>query len=589
MPEIKYKDIADLDINPVPINILHADSQLAKVMAMQCNGQINTDGKVDNSDALLATEKHTNFFDLAVMKKADLAVTPEYSCPWNVIETVLTTPGKLPAPGALWVIGCESITPKTLDEIKSRTEKFAIWEYEDVKPNANTNQVFVSPVVYIFRLANESGDNKPDVGIIVQFKFHDMGGAFERDKLIKGNTRYILHNPGEDKSIRLLTIICADAFVFNISDINASHPYLLIHIQLNLNPYHHNCKAYRMTMFQTEGNTNNYEVFCLNWAKGFEIEGTGISEDHGGSAYYMNPPEETKEPQQDDDTINTNHDKGIYLRFSSESRYSAFFLTPQEAVFEFNTTKVSQIESPPVNQLRTGIIANETYEWSRDNKAWEATHQIINDKVNELYEKFGGVNNDIPTNREKLLSLCVGKVGKDRIKWHMPGDLDGRHKRMLGPTYWHKARNMDSFHLDTGEKPQGTLACLHSEQNIEIHKTLSQFTNLRACLSDKENLPNVFYDYKSNNTVIELGDEELQNKEIRHNVRLESGGGLATAVDLGATTKSEAKKAYNEIKDLLSPNRLVVWYMFEGKNIPYTDELKSISEAQESTEDITRE
>lgn len=424
MPE--YKSLTDLGINPFPFEILKPDHNLVKIMALQCSGTIDTVGHVINGDAEISAAKHQNFLSLALEKEASLVITPEYSCPWAVIETFITDQRVSLKPGALWALGCESITPSELNDIKTRTENRVLWIYEELR--ANTDQIFVSPVVYLFRLQDTAHDQS--LCAIVQFKTHQMGGTtFERDKLIVGNVRYVIHNPTMPESIRLMTIICSDAIVFNPADLTAPYPYLLIHIQLNNNPYHNRICNYRTSLFHS-GRGHDVEIISLNWAQGFQFMGGGPSIDYGGSAYFMHPHKSEKEPQQQDAMIDANHKKGIYLRFSENSRHAAYLFSPKELVFEFNTTKVSQYLADAVNQFRSGVAGVSTFIWDRERGAWRVVDEI-DDGVRSTFESNGGATNLKPTVREKFLTLCSGEVSPELVKWHIPADLDEEDKKNL--------------------------------------------------------------------------------------------------------------------------------------------------------------
>ena len=580
MPE--YKSLTDLEINPCPFDILTPDHNLTKIMVLQCSGAIDTAGHVINVEAATSTSKHSKFLSLALEKEASLAITPEYSCPWSVIEDFVSDPLLFPKQGSLWALGCESVTPDELVQIKARTEDQVLWIHEDLA--AAGDRIFFSPLVYLFRL--EDGSDK-SLCAIVQFKTHQMGGThFERDYLIQGNIRYIIHNPTMSDSIRLMSIICSDAIVFDINDLTDLTPYLLIHIQLNTDPYHTNVSSYRTSLFES-GKGQNVEILSLNWAQGFQFLGQAQSLDYGGSAYFMHPIKSEKEPLQKDHAIDANHAKGVYLRFSKKTRHAAFLLSPKELIFELNTTKVSQHLAQPVNQSRSGITAVATYSWQGDQAVWGVVDEI-DDGVRNTFEANGGKVQLRPSLREKFLTICSGRVCPEMVEWHMPPDLDEEDKKHIRISRWHRVRNMASYCLDGFESPKGTSARLKHCQDEEIAQSVSNYTSLLTYIGNKDIVPEILYDLANGVPIVELIPDEVTKEKIRHNVRLNSGGGLATIVFIGSALPEAAKRKFADIKNTLSPQRLVVWYYYQGKIQFITDELPQIIETDQSLEDITR-
>lgn len=579
MPE--YKDLTQLGIIPVPFDILHPDHNRVKVITLQCSGQIDSNGHVVNADKQLSEEKFRAFLCLAKQQEAALAVTPEYSCPWAVLESVFNTQSALPRPGALWVIGCESITPDELNQLKDRTKHLISWHYEEV--HGSTKSSFLSPALYLFQ---QEKDLEPKYCAIVQFKSHPMGGTdFEKDNLITGNVRYVLHNP-DLSSIRMLCIICSDAITFNPDDLTPIYPYLLIHLQLNKNPYHPEVTSHRNTLFQS-GRRQQIEILTLNWAQGFQFLGGEKSIDFGGSGYYMHPSNSEEEPYQDDLTVDANHVKGIYLRFSDRSRHSAYLFTPKEAVFEFETTKVSQCLAKAVNQSRSGVKAISTYQWQPAQAQWVSIEDI-EDGVRVPFEANGGTVGIKPAYREKLLTICTGGISPDLLKWHMPKKVGEEIKRNLRASIWHRVRNMTSYCLDGYDSPKGTLTKLKQSQGAEISESITRFTNLAAYIKDKSHLPDILADYAEGSPLLELDPAEVEKKEIRHNLKLADGGGLATVVDIGSALPETANEKFADIKNTLLPQRLVVWYTHSGQRKYKSDEVRTITDSGESPDDFTR-
>ena len=78
-------------------------------MLFQPQGDIEGDPSgVRNHNRDRAVAQFSRFLQEAVQRQAELAVTPEYSLPWDVLIGAIKS-GATPGPGKLWVLGCESI------------------------------------------------------------------------------------------------------------------------------------------------------------------------------------------------------------------------------------------------------------------------------------------------------------------------------------------------------------------------------------------------------------------------------------------------------------------------------------------------
>ena len=85
---------------------------------LQPKGEIEASAAgVRNRDRDLALIQFRAFLEIARETAADLAITPEYSMPWDVLVPSIKE-GLAPSSGKLWVLGCESITYPELLALK---------------------------------------------------------------------------------------------------------------------------------------------------------------------------------------------------------------------------------------------------------------------------------------------------------------------------------------------------------------------------------------------------------------------------------------------------------------------------------------
>lgn len=412
---LRYIDeVLPANLKRPSLSVLKPIADRYEVMLFQPDGEIT--GRADfigNSDQALAHRKHLAFFKLAKDKMAHLAMCPEYSCPWETITTLLND-SIVPAQDALWVIGCEAISPAAFAGIRS-AHPAVTWIFDDL-PASGARQ-FYDPVVYLFKTLSQAGE--PAIVGLVQYKTQEMADRelfLERDHLIKGESIYVLRN--EESSIYLLTIICSDALGFLASHLrNRLQPHMVLHIQLNPDPRYPAIREYRKGLFDSR--SDNKEVVCLNWARGIRIRGkTDPLNEIAGSAIYTKAP--ARELDAADESVLINHNLGLYITNWKSSSGHAFFLNHAEAVFYFSTTRVSQADARPATARRTGPRMLDSFSWNASKSSWEEM-RAANSGLEELCARFNltelkrSATRDNPLDFERFLTLSCGLI--QGAKW----------------------------------------------------------------------------------------------------------------------------------------------------------------------------
>jgi len=277
--------------------------------------------------------KFENFFKLSKENNVSLAVTPEYSTPWDALKTLLDS-NIFPAFGKIWVVGLEAITVSDLATFQENYgDRFII--LSEIEELDRTSGNFLDPVCYLFSTTSIDGEEVQV--LLLQFKTNQMGGDdFERDNLIKGQSIYELTN-NDLHSITLVTLICADTLgMQNIGRMGTRS--FVIHIQLNKKPRYASYADYRKKIF---GFGEDSEILCLNWAGKVKCCNEEWNND-SVSAYYF----KSNKTSLDDNRINTNHKKGLYYTYWDSPRATAYYFNYEEHIFLFRTTKPLQDLSP---------------------------------------------------------------------------------------------------------------------------------------------------------------------------------------------------------------------------------------------------
>ena len=416
--------LAEHGFAPPKIRALLPDQSTYKALLLQPKGIITANPSgVRNSDQGLATDQYSAFLDTAIQVEADLVVTPEYSVPWRVLEKRIEN-DDLPVEGGLWVLGCESITVEALSEMEERLSDKAHFIYE--RPGTEDPR-FLNPVAYIFSTTHLEGPAETQKIILIQFKTCPMGDNqnFEVNSLLRGSRLYRFGGTGAQ--IRLITLICSDAFEF--SEAHAYQLYdrtLIIHIQLNANPRQHQFRQYRTHLFQYGGDQT--EVITLNWARDIRADlgaGERSWNNIAGSGWYLRPDRFDT----GDNMLHHNHQHGLYYTWLAPDKCHSLFFSYDPAVFLVVATKVAHLGVMASLSRRIGPRMEALYTWDSDVGRWEIAGQA-NDKFSEISADAGLAASALTTMAEshpiaveRILALCAG-LSITSANWYEVTKLD---------------------------------------------------------------------------------------------------------------------------------------------------------------------
>jgi hypothetical protein len=388
------------------LNALIPNEYNYKALLMQPNGRIDAgaDG-VWNHDRKLAKKQFSAFLNDASQIQADLVVTPEYSMPW---ETLLETVKNdiVPAQGKLWALGCESIKLSELNELQKGLPPFVSLIYEPLEEN---NDRFVSPLAYIFKAIQADDIGQVKTVILVQFKTFPMGDKdhFETNGMQQGS--HVYQFGGNNGSLRFISLICSDVFVFD--DPLAAAIYdraLILHIQLNQEPRNENFYGCRQRLLRFEGDET--EILCLNWARNVLMYcGEQITpwNNIAGSAWYL----KSAKFDDRDETLNANHRRGLYYTWLKTLRAHALFFNYSPATFLLDVTKVAHIgvigstsrrRGPQL--IRASVWDNEVGAWSEQDNLEDEFSNAVNESGNAIDELTRIAQNN-PLGAERVLEL----------------------------------------------------------------------------------------------------------------------------------------------------------------------------------------
>lgn len=508
---------------------------------------------VRNSDRALALAQFDGFLRLAASTKVDMAVTPEYSLPWEVLLTVLKakiTPPK----GAVWVLGCESITRAGLLALQAEHKDTVALHFEALAEEADK---FLDPLVYVFETVAKEEDKRTLVAI-VQFKTSPMGDKkhFERSNLQTGKSVYLFGDAGKEN--HLVGILCSDAFA--LSDQIAKEIYsraLVVHLQLNEAPRQSQYRQYREKLFNFK--EDETEVLCLNWAGNVcEIEDKKEKnwKNNSCSAWYV----KSRDFDQSDETIAENHKLGLYYTWLEPSRVHAMFLNFEPAVFLLEATKVAHRKVIGSQSIRRGPQLRQIYGWAPAKAEW-----ILR---NAASDGFAGISKYAGKAEADVTGICkTNPIGAERALALSAGAIRRQHE-------WHVVAKLDSCVIDATEIIRRITFCQDNDEAAAKFRV----ARLRRCsvlwniIATDSELPKSVVDMKAG--------FKLSWDPVKPNCNVVSTNGEpATLVYMGEDVAPDqcdaiytflaeqlrAHPAANEDDTLRARQRLVVWYRDDGQ------------------------
>lgn len=414
--------------NPT-LELLNQDEFLYNSLLFQPGEAIEfSNDFIRNRDNASASSKFRAFFGVANQNHVALAVSPEYSCPWNIISELIEN-SILPEENKLWIIGCESIKAQALRNLMGANPGIS-WVTDNELIGANIdNDHFFNPVCYIFK-TRSIVHNAIRTVILIQFKTSPLGGValeWERDHFIPGRRIYILENTTE--SSRLATLICSDALnqQLRVNELPGfiNIPYLIVHIQLNQAPNNITFRRYRGDTYNL--GRENKEFLCLNWSSNLTLGPFENWNQYGGSAIYFKGEDDSFYLNTSDERLDQNQKLGLYYSRWSDRYANIYFLNYGEHLFLLRTTKVSQLNAAVQQRRRTGPEMLRTFSW--ENEEWVFKDSLdggFSDACAALhptgdFATLLGLNNNSPINVERLVYLSTGKaIDAD---WYFPNRI----------------------------------------------------------------------------------------------------------------------------------------------------------------------
>lgn len=516
----------------------------------------------------IASQKLQAFFDLAKQTKADLVLTPEYSCPWNVITGIINDQNRWPEDGKLWVIGGESISPIDLKNLRDNIGNNIKIFFDEARLEHANN--FFDPAILLFIGKYEE---RTCLNVLIQFKTHHMsvwsGGDIEADNIILGNRIYILRNAVE--SIYYMTLICSEAMNFPTYIAQQTNrirlrwedqPYLIANIQANGDPTHKLFLDFRATVMQQE----RKDIISVNWGSRSTIgELNFIPNEAARSGYFMRSSEFNFS---DETTLKNNHKKGLYYFNYALANKHAFILNGKMDVFKFKISAVA-ISGVLLQQARkNGPVLDQAYRYEDENTLVPITppaddlciiflnevgcqNLFLSDSANCILEK------------ERLVCISSGNIGKA-----IPD--------------WYKLENLFAFRTDDQTEINRRMTCAEATSLASVEQRTQYVIavdRLQQILNNHQDLfPPTMEKWKGENLQIsyhqhrgEDNRKTIIQEQYKYNVIKVTGEGIkATLCYLDHPTTKHLAQVFEDLQGIFADNvnkEKVVIFFHKGTDL----------------------
>jgi len=516
-------------LNP-QLNLLHEDEALASIALLQPGGDaIANDHRIGPRDQALAAAKVLAFLRQAVERQVNLAITPEYFSPWDIITSIGNA--LQPPAGSLWAICFESIKPT---ELQARIAANPQLEWLCNVPQVAGEKELLNTLVYFFQATKADGSVTRTIAL-PQFKSTPMSDTvlqLERRRLIVGADEVFLFR-NRANSIHLASIICSDALNFDPTVFfnQWGHmPHVLLHPQFNSNPIYDQFRDYRTRWSKQVGDKKH--IIALNWARGSTINQASTNIEHYGRSCFYTKDSLIYGLNQHRD----NHDNGLYYTVGTDRVHSCY-LNFDEHSFEISISKAGRAGNAAalVNPAAPRI---QSYSWGAN--TWN--------RVTPLND---GYLSNCPWRKAPIPAALVGsnlhQIEKEIVMNQATGHEGGNEKELSQVT---------SVNLSAGEIIRRlTFTQDQSEEARTFREAIAaKFNELCILLSNANNYPS--------NLSYCTDAPKLGIYAFGHNLK-GSKSETAQIVYVGVVPENEAQRAYTKLHASVHPNdrrKICLWF-----------------------------
>jgi hypothetical protein len=537
----RFIDELNIGINEMNLEALGFDTNPYSAILYQHYGAFSaTPDKFGNQDQDVARLQFIEFVSLAIERNVSLAMTPEYSCPWSVIDAILLNEDLQPRNRKLFAFGCESITAaelRNLQENRSRDDIVIFFDNQALENNGN----FLDPFCYLFR-------NSGKLFLIVQFKTNHMGvwtTSIERDNYKRGEEIYILRN--NTASVYLFALICSEAMNFAVNEQFLSavdhrwiqNAYIILNPQLNPKPNNQAFIDFKERILRTY---DQKDLICLNWRYGTTANGRPFIK-FGRSSFHLKTHQI---PFASDNTFVANHRKGLYY-LNNKTDLHSLYMCPYNPLYILRCQKPLTGGVPPVQLRKTEPQIQHVFEWDG--------HHFL--ELMEVHDHFIEYLDSHALPSAFLRRDDINCVDKERLFILSNGYLKASEHDA-----WFFINKLYSYSLDHSWTIN-RMTFLEDTNGDEFRiRCITGVCYLNeVLLRNEEYWPPILNQFKGHQiSEIQFEDQPNPLKYVQNFI---ADNGKATVVYLDYGRKKHATKVMREIKNVFQQdarNIVVIWY-----------------------------
>ena len=349
------------------------------ILRVQMQGQFSFDRYGVRVESPEHDEKCLSLLRMAVQKRCDLVLFPEYCISYPVLEKMICDSRLRPENRKLWVLPCQGISVDDFNAFMNQAagmQGVFVLDKAWTSPKVTKNS-FVTALFYCF-IGYQ--DEEPVLCLVPQLKAQPMGDhncLCEQAGMSTGGVIYTLEN-------RLLTLLCADSMNNGITWQEFQETGLLmsgliiLHPQLNPKPKDNVFSRLRWELFQ-HGQPGAY-ITC-NWAKGTELYQKGTpgkavkSIDLSWSCIYRKHTDDIYNKWRENDGLRQRNAKcGLWGAFMPAQRTEVWFSLNQEEALEL---KIPNLSSDSYAKIQiSDVFAQTRFIYNKDAKTWDEQEAV---------------------------------------------------------------------------------------------------------------------------------------------------------------------------------------------------------------------
>ena len=549
----------DLVIKNLSLNleVLIKDSNLYSTLLYQHRGTFTTEEtRFGNHED--CTLKFNSFLSLAQSENVALAMTPEYSCPWNSIDWFLSDEARWPNPGKLWAICCESITPLQIISFRDRFENTKLHFHFDEAAFNNGNGILLDPLCYIFR-AQIDGIDK--LVVLIQFKTQHMGvweSNAEQAKYIWGNEIYILRN--SPNSIFLFTNICSEAVEFKIDTAFQEQvdnrwdefPYIILSPQMNPKPTHDSFKTFRKAIL----NYNLKDIISLNWGGGTMYHGNGKPLIHLSKSSIIIKSDQAE--YSNEARYIKNHNKGLYYLLRKPN-IQVNYLHPSTDVFLIVNQKPSSAGINSAMVRRIGPEVTKVFMWNIGNGGFSEVQSIPDGFIDFL--------NSLHCANSMCHNISINFIDKERLVNISTGQVTTKQEDRR----WYNIDKLESLFQNEDESVK-RFTYVHDESSIDLRTNYVEVLDIlnNQILPNPVLFPTNLSSFVNNCSEVMFFNDEGYN--YKYNLVTKDRRHTATIAYIGRKDEATALRILQRLQNIFekgdqSRKLVVIWYKENAVNI----------------------